>query len=171
MPGWTGSPGETAQRVWVSGSEDDERSGSGKGLPKDHRKEARAPPRNLRANWVQGILSSEKGYGLPWPQGLAAFSPRPRNMLTEPHCLGTLERRETGTVLASKDLCLPSQALGLALGTRPAESREETPIYPRKDGGWEAPPSPRGQSNSNAQCDSSPGERWGASNGRRTLAL
>lgn len=141
MPGWTGSPGEMAQCVWVSGSEDDQRSGSGKGLSKDHRKEARAPPRNLRANWVQGILSSEKGYGLPWPQGLAAFCTCPRNMPTEPHSLGTLERRETGTVLASKDLCLPSQALGLALGTRPAETREEPPIYPRKDGGMGGPTS------------------------------
>lgn len=70
-PGWTGSLGEAAQCVWVSGSEEGEGPGSGKGLPKDHRKEARAPPRNLKANWVQGILSSEKGYGLPWPQGLA----------------------------------------------------------------------------------------------------
>lgn len=48
----------------------------------------------------------------------------------------------------------PSQALGRALGTRPAESREETPTHPwpakRVGGGrhhLQAPPSPRGQSN------------------------
>ena len=142
-PGWTGSLGGTAQCVWVSGSED-EGHGSAKGLPKDHRQEARAPPRNLKANWVQGIPSSERGTGCPGPKGWhgpwAASSTCPRNVHTEPHWLGTLERRETGAVLASMELCLPSQALGLALGTRPAERREETPIYPRKDGGWEVPP-------------------------------
>lgn len=42
--------------------------------------------------------------------------------------------------MASMGLCLSSQALGLALGTMPAESREEAPTHPRparEDGGWE----------------------------------
>lgn len=41
--------------------------------------------------------------------------------------LGT---EEAGRVLASMGRHLPNQALGLALGTMPAESREETPTYP-----------------------------------------
>ena len=75
-------------------------------------------------------------------------------------------------------LRLPGQALGLALGTMPAESREETPTYPSQPERMgegrhhlQAPPSPRGQSSSKAQCDSYPGEKLGASSGRRTLAL
>lgn len=55
-------------------------------------------------------------------------------------------------------LCLSSQALGLALGTMPAESREEAPTHPRparEDGGvggegrhyLQAPPPPEGRAN------------------------
>lgn len=41
-----------------------------------------------------------------------------------------LGRQEAGRVLVSVGLHLPSQALGLVLGTMPAKSREETPTHP-----------------------------------------
>lgn len=41
-----------------------------------------------------------------------------------------LGRWEAGIVLASIGLCLPSQALGLALGIMPAECREESLTHP-----------------------------------------
>lgn len=77
------------------------------------------------------------------------FSTCPKNVPARTHWVRLQPdapgEAEAGIVLASMGLRLPSQALGLALGTMPAESREETPTHPwpaRKDGaaGREGPP-------------------------------
>lgn len=116
-------------------------AGSGKGFPKEPRKEATSPPYpEPYANWVQGVaLSSERRYGNPSPGTStgagATFSTPPKSVLAGPRWVrlqpGAQGRREAGIVLASMGLCLPSQALG----TMPAESKE-TPTHPPRNG-WE----------------------------------
>lgn len=112
------------------------RAGSGKGLPREPTKDATAPPRSepigqlgtgndpqLRGgvwDWHRG-----KGNVLHWPQECTCRDP-----LGEAAAKCPWGGWEAGIVLASIGLCLPSQALGLALGIMPAECREESLTHP-----------------------------------------
>lgn len=79
------------------------------------------------------ILSSEEEYGTGTGAG-ATFSTGPKNVPAGTHWVRLQPcapwRWEAGIVLASIGLCLPSQALGLALGIMPAECREESLTHP-----------------------------------------
>lgn len=163
---------------------------SGKGLSKEPRKKATAPPHSeptgqrgtgndpqLREG-VWAALTPETGTGA----GLR-FSTSPKNVPARTNWvrlqLGVLGSWEAGTVLASMGLCLLSQAPGLALGSMPAESREES--LPTNLGSWRRwgkegtskplPPQEGSQSKSKAQRESYPTGKQGARRGRRTQAL